>query len=41
MLCLTTLFRRQWENERLAYPIAELPLQIITEERTLFGKPLL
>jgi hypothetical protein len=41
MLCLTTLFRRQWENERLAYPIAELPLQLITDERTLFGKPLL
>jgi hypothetical protein len=30
MLCLTSLFRRQWDAERLSYPIAEIPLQIIT-----------
>lgn len=41
MLCLTTLFRRPWENERLSYPIAELPIQIIAEEKTLFRAPLL
>jgi hypothetical protein len=41
MLCLTTLFRRPWENERLSYPIAELPIQILTEEKTLFRTPLL
>nr|CAA9229908.1 hypothetical protein AVDCRST_MAG63-905 [uncultured Armatimonadetes bacterium] len=41
MLCLTTLFRRQWEAEKLTYPIAELPLYILTEERTLFRAPAL
>jgi hypothetical protein len=41
MLCLTALFRRPWADERLSYPIAELPVQIITEEKTLFRAPLL
>src|SRR5438552_3192350 len=31
MLCLTALFRRQWDAERLNYPIAEIPIQIITQ----------
>jgi hypothetical protein len=41
MFCLATLFRKQWEAERLSYPIAELPVQILTEERTLFRNRLL
>ena len=28
MLCLASLFRRQWDAERLNYPVAEVPLQI-------------
>jgi hypothetical protein len=28
MLCLASLFRRQWDAERLNYPIAEVPLLI-------------
>lgn len=36
MLCLTALFRRPWENERLSYPITDLPLRIIDEERTFW-----
>lgn len=32
MLCLNVLLRKQWtERERLAYPVIELPLQMITE----------
>ena len=31
MLCLVALFRKQWDAERLNYPIAEIPVQIITE----------
>lgn len=41
MLCLAALFRRQWEAERLAYPIAELPVQMIQGETALFRAPLL
>lgn len=41
MLCLTTLFRRPWADERLAYPIVELPIQILMEEQPLFRSPLL
>ncbi len=41
MICLSALFRKQWESERLSYPIAELPLQIIREEQTLFRNRLL
>lgn len=28
MMCLTAIFRRQWDAERLTYPIAEIPLQL-------------
>jgi hypothetical protein len=41
MLCLTTLLRRQWDAERLSYPIAEIPIQIITQPHTLFRTPVL
>jgi hypothetical protein len=37
MLCLNTLFRRQWaENERLAFPLVELPLRMTDESFSLF-----
>ena len=41
MLCLTALFRRQWDAERLSYPIAEIPVQILTQREALFRAPLL
>jgi hypothetical protein len=28
MMCMTTIFRKQWDAERLTYPIAEIPLQL-------------
>lgn len=28
MMCLSSIFRKQWEAERLTYPIAEIPLQL-------------
>ena len=28
MMCMSSIFRKQWEAERLTYPIAEIPLQI-------------
>lgn len=31
MLCLVSLLRRQWDAERLNYPVAEVPLQIVSE----------
>ena len=37
MMCLNVLWRKQWtENERLAFPIVELPLQMTDERFTLF-----
>ena len=30
MLCLVALFRRQWDYERLTYPIAEIPILVLT-----------
>ncbi len=41
MLCLASLFRRQWDSERLSYPIAEIPVQLIRDQRRLFGSRLL
>lgn len=41
MLCLTALFRRQWDAERLTYPIAEIPVEIITRQQALFRSKLL
>lgn len=36
MLCLTALFRKQWDAERLNYPIAEIPVQMLRETDSLF-----
>lgn len=41
MLCMTALFRKQWEAERLSYPIAEVPIQVILNTGELFRQPLL
>ncbi|HIE50322.1 MAG TPA: hypothetical protein EYP85_01065 [Armatimonadetes bacterium] len=39
MLCLGALFRRQWDAERLTYPIAEIPLAATDPARALFQQP--
>ncbi|NLO74982.1 MAG: hypothetical protein GX100_12845 [candidate division WS1 bacterium] len=36
MLCLSAIFRRQWDHERLTYPIAEIPLWVTSPTRQLF-----
>ncbi len=36
MLCMCAIFRRQWDTERLSYPIAEIPLWITDAKRRLF-----
>jgi hypothetical protein len=37
MLCLNTLLRRQWtQNERLAYPLVALPLEMVSPRTRLF-----
>ena len=41
MMCMVSLFRRQWDNERLNYPIAEIPIQVISQPRSLFASRLL
>lgn len=41
MLCMTAIFRRQWEAERLTYPIAEVPIQVILHSGELFRRPVL
>jgi hypothetical protein len=41
MLCLGAIFRRQWDHERLTYPIAEIPLWVTSPTRRLFSAPLL
>src|SRR3989442_3063715 len=40
MLCMASLLRRQWDAERLSYPIAEIPVQVISQTGTLFRQPL-
>ena len=35
MLCINSIFRRQWtENEKLSYPIIQLPLALVQAERS-------
>ncbi|MCD6505337.1 hypothetical protein J7M22_01810 [Candidatus Poribacteria bacterium] len=42
MLCMNLLIRRQWtEHERLAYPLAQIPMEIIDGEINLFRSKLL
>ncbi len=44
MLCINTILRRQWiRNERLTYPIAQLPFEMTTTNRGwgLFGNKLM
>jgi hypothetical protein len=41
MLCMTALLRRQWDAERLSYPVAEVPVQVILNADDLFRRPLL
>jgi hypothetical protein len=41
MLCMTALLRRQWDAERLAYPIAEVPIQVLLNSNSLFRQPML
>jgi uncharacterized protein DUF6785/uncharacterized protein DUF6784 len=41
MLCMTAIFRKQWEAERLTYPVAEVPIQVILNAHDLFRRPLL
>jgi len=40
MLCIAAIFRRQWEAERLTYPIAEMPLQITDPKTQVLASPL-
>lgn len=41
MLCMASLFRKQWDHERLNYPIAEIPVQVLTRPASLFRSRLL
>ena len=39
MLCLNILLRKQWiERERLTYPIAQLPFQLLSQTKTLISQ---
>jgi hypothetical protein len=39
MLCLSAMVRRQWDAERLNYPIAEVPVLITSPTAQLFRQP--
>jgi len=41
MLCLSAIVRRQWDAERLNYPIAGVPLLITSPTAGIFRQPLL
>ncbi len=42
MMCLNIIFRKQWtDNERLTFPIIQLPLAIADEKLTLFKSKLM
>ena len=41
MLCLVSIFRKQWDAERLNYPIAEIPIEILSDTKSLFSSRLL
>lgn len=39
--CMAALLRRQWvDNERLSFPLVQLPLEMIREEGSLLTKPM-
>jgi hypothetical protein len=41
MLCINTILRRQWtENERLAYPLVQLPLELVNPKTQMFRSKL-
>ncbi|MBW3625879.1 MAG: hypothetical protein KY468_21000, partial [Armatimonadetes bacterium] len=40
MFCVASLFRKQWDHERLTYPLAEIPLAIAQPGGDLFRQPL-
>jgi hypothetical protein len=39
MFCLLTLLRRQWDHERLTYPLTEVPLGIVQPGQSMFRNP--
>ncbi len=44
MACVVTLMRRQWvDNEKLSFPLVQLPMEMATETpgRSLFGNPVM
>jgi hypothetical protein len=41
MLCLSAILRRQWDAERLNYPITEPPLELTSPRRTMLRQPAL
>ncbi len=39
--CMAALLRRQWaDNERLSFPLVQLPFEMVREEAGLFNKPI-
>jgi len=41
MLCLNSIFRRNWTDEaKLSYPVIQLPLEMTSEDRNLFSDKL-